>query len=108
MIVRLEERPPTLLVAQAHDRILARGAPGGNDAEDHTLGDGHAESDDNRQRRDDRVNARGALDDDAVDDAREDPGDAAGKADHHRFAEELREHVLLPRADRAPNADLLD
>src|SRR5437764_5703222 len=108
MIVRLEERPPTLLVAQAHDRILARGAPGGNDAEDHTHGDGHAEGDDNRQWRDDRVNARGALDDDAEDRTGEDPGDAAGEADHHRFAEKLREHVLLPSADRAPNADLPD
>ena len=44
--------------------------------------------------------AQNAADDDA--------GDAAGEADHHRFAEELREHVALRRADRAPHADLFD
>src|SRR5436853_128021 len=53
IIVRLEERSPALLVAQAHDGILARGAPSGDDAEDHANGDGHAKGDDNRERRDD-------------------------------------------------------
>ena len=34
------------------------------------------------------------------------PGHAAGEADQHRLAQELREDVPLRRAHRAPHADL--
>ena len=48
------------------------------------------------------------LDDGAEDGAREDTGEAAGETDHHRFAQELREHVVLRRADGSPHTDLPD
>ena len=40
--------------------------------------------------------------------ADDDPGHAAGDADQHRLAQELRKDVLLRRAHRAAHADLPD
>jgi hypothetical protein len=39
-------------------------------------------------------------------DPQEDPGDTARQRDDGRLDQELPDHVLLTRADRAPDADL--
>src|SRR3989475_1451394 len=96
------------LVAEADDWILSRGAVSGHDPERDAHGERHAEGDEHGQGRHDRGDSREPFDADRQADADENTGYAAGHADQHRLAQELKEDVLLGGAHGATHPDLPD
>src|SRR5258705_10516082 len=95
-----------LFVPETDDGILLRRLGRRHDPEDETHRDRDAERHHDRERGDDRVDVRDALDRRREDDADDDADDAAREADHDGFTEELREAVPLRRPHRPADADL--
>src|SRR5437867_13375680 len=86
------------LVSETHTWVLLRRAIRGHDAERETDRERNAERDEHGDERDDRLDSRELLDPEAQAAADDDARHSARYADEHRFAEKLKQDVLLRRA----------
>src|SRR6185295_9050731 len=99
-------RPLPSLVAQRVDRIHARRAAGGPEAEEDAHGGREEEGEEDRARGDRGGPAGEPPDRLGRADAEQDADDSPGQAEDERLDQELKEDVAPAGAERLPDADL--